>query len=76
MRPKELTFRETEVLKLLADGNATKDIAALLDISPRAVDSHRRHITEKLGINHLPGLTKYALKNNLVRLGSLRTWQK
>ena len=76
MRSKELTLRETEVLKLLADGNTSKDIAALLGISPRTVYDHRRHIMQKLGINHVPGLTKYALKNNLVRLGSLRTWQK
>ena len=75
MRPKELTIRETKVLKLLVGGNTSKDIAALLGISHRTVDVHRRNIMEKLGINHLPGLTKYALKNNLVRLGSLRTWQ-
>ncbi len=76
MKPKELSARETKVLKLLVGGNTSKDIAALLDISHRTVEVHRRNIMEKLGINHLPGLTKYALKNNLVRLGSLRAWQK
>ncbi len=68
MRSKELTFREKEVLKLLANGNATKCIAALLGISPRTVEAHRRRITQKLEIKHLPGLTKYALMNELVSL--------
>ena len=64
----KLTSKETEVLKLLADGNTTKDIAVLLGISPRTVEAHRRHISEKLEIKHLPGLTKYALKNDLISL--------
>ena len=68
MKAKELTWRETEVLKLLAEGNTAKCIAALLGISPRTVEAHRRQITQKLEIKHLPGLTKYALKNELVSL--------
>ena len=66
---KELTSRETEVLKLVVDGNTSKGVAALLDISYRTVEVHRRQIMQKLGIKHLPGLTKYALKNELVSLG-------
>ena len=68
MRSRELTARETEVLKLLVDGNTTKGIAALLSISPRTVDAHRLNITQKLEIKDLPGLTKYALRNHLVSL--------
>jgi len=68
MRSKELTSRETEVLKLLAEGNTAKCIAALLGISSRTVEAHRGQIMQKLGINHLPGLTKYALRNGLVSL--------
>jgi DNA-binding NarL/FixJ family response regulator len=56
-----LTKRERDVLKLLADGKNTKQIALELHISTKTVDSHRRHIMSKLDLYSLPELTKHAV---------------
>lgn len=60
-----LTSREREVLQLVAEGHTTKEIAKILHLSPKTVDSHREHIMEKLGIRNIAGLTKYALREGL-----------
>ena len=60
-----LTGREREVLQLVAEGHTTKDIAKILHLSPKTVDSHREHIMEKLGIRNIAGLTKYAMREGL-----------
>jgi DNA-binding NarL/FixJ family response regulator len=61
--PKDvLTHREREVLKLLADGKTSKEIAALLYISPRTVQNHRANIMRKLNVNRTTDLVKYALQ--------------
>lgn len=60
-----LSIREGEVLQLVAEGKTTKEIAKLLKLSPRTVDSHRDHIMAKLGIRNVAGLTKYAIKEGL-----------
>ncbi len=60
-----LTGREREVLQLVAEGHTTKEIASILDLSPKTVDSHREHIMEKLGIRNVAGLTKYAMREGL-----------
>jgi DNA-binding NarL/FixJ family response regulator len=59
-----LTMREREVLKLLAEGKRTKDIAEALYISPYTVRRHRANIMEKLNINNLANLVKYAISQN------------
>ncbi len=64
----ELTSRETDVLRLLAEGLSTKEIAVELDIGIRTVDTHRAAIMDRLGIRNVPGLVKYAIRNLLVRL--------
>ena len=70
MMPEEkLTLREREVLQLLAEQHSIKEIAAMLNISDRTVDSHKRKAMEKLGIHTLAGLIKYAIRNNLTTLG-------
>jgi DNA-binding NarL/FixJ family response regulator len=56
-----LTMREREVLKLLAEGKRTKEIAAALYISPHTVRRHRSNIIEKLNIKNLADLVKYAI---------------
>ncbi|MCG8508022.1 MAG: response regulator transcription factor, partial [Rhodospirillales bacterium] len=61
-----LSDRETEVLKLIADGRQTKEIAGNLGISVKTVETHRRQITEKLGITSVAGLTRYAIRIGLV----------
>lgn len=57
-----LTTREREVLKLLAEGKANKEIADLLCISIRTVQHHRANIMEKLKINNIAELVKYAIR--------------
>jgi len=58
--------REREVLRLLAEGQRTKDIAETLGISARTVETYRARIMLKLGIDNLPGLVKFAIRVGLV----------
>lgn len=60
-----LSGREREVLQLVAEGNTMKEIAAMLHLSPKTIDSHREHIMEKLSIRNIAGLTKYAIREGL-----------
>jgi len=63
-----LTPRQRDVLKLIAQGNSTKQIALLLQISVKTVETHRTLLTERLNIHHTAGLVHYAIKAGLVRL--------
>jgi DNA-binding CsgD family transcriptional regulator len=65
-RGDELTSRELEVLRLIAIGHRTKEIAEVLVISPKTVEAHRSHILEKLGLRDRVALTRYAIKRGLV----------
>ena len=56
-RLKELTPREFEVFRLLADSKSVNEIAGILNISPKTVGHHMTHIKDKLGISNLAGLT-------------------
>jgi len=60
-----LTAREREVLQLMAEGKATKQIAALLHVSIKTVETHRRQIMEKLDLYSVAELTKYAIREGL-----------
>lgn len=62
---KALSPREREVLQLLAEGNASKEIASRLNLSVATVESHRRQIVEKLDIHSIAQLTKYAIREGL-----------
>ncbi|MCF8368487.1 MAG: response regulator transcription factor [Bacteroidales bacterium] len=62
----ELTSREKDVLKLVALGYSNKEIADQLFISSHTVISHRKNITEKLGIKSISGLTVYAILNKII----------
>ncbi|MDO6512600.1 MULTISPECIES: response regulator transcription factor [unclassified Neptuniibacter] len=62
----ELTGREKDVLKLVAEGNSNKEIARELDISVRTVETHRQNIKQKLDIHTAAGLTRYAIEHKLV----------
>jgi DNA-binding NarL/FixJ family response regulator len=62
----ELSGREREVLKMIAEGKPNRDIAKLLHISPRTVDSHRANILKKLGVNSNAELTQMALKYGII----------
>jgi DNA-binding NarL/FixJ family response regulator len=61
-----LTRREREVLKLLAEGKRTNEIAKALYISPYTVRRHRSNIMEKLGVNNLADLVKYAISQSYI----------
>ena len=56
-----LSSRETEVLQLIAEGDANKQIAGELEISIKTVEKHRQHLMEKLNIHDTAGLTRYAI---------------
>lgn len=60
-----LTPRQREILRLLAEGTRTKEIAHLLGLSVRTVECHRAQIMDRLGIRELAGLVKYAVRNGL-----------
>jgi DNA-binding NarL/FixJ family response regulator len=61
-----LTPREEEIVKLIAEGNSSKDIAATLVISIKTVDRHRANILAKLGMRDRLDLTRYAIRAGLV----------
>lgn len=60
-----LSDREREVLQLLAEGKGNKDIAAKLSVSVTTIDSHRKHIMDKLGLHSVAELTKYAIREGV-----------
>jgi len=64
----ELTLRELEIVKQLANGKLQKEIAATLFISPRTVETHKKNIQEKLGINNTVDLVKFAIREGLTEL--------
>jgi DNA-binding NarL/FixJ family response regulator len=66
MHPSILTDRETEVLQLVAEGYANKQIASELGISIKTVEKHRQHLMDKLNLHQTAGLTRYALEHGLV----------
>jgi DNA-binding NarL/FixJ family response regulator len=63
-----LSIREREVLQLLAKGLSTKETAAMLNISIKTVETHRKQIMDKLGIYSIAQLTKYAIREGLTPL--------
>lgn len=62
-----LSQREREVLQLLAEGKTTKQIGRSLHISPKTVEGHRLRIMEKLNIDNIAMLTKYAIQEGLTQ---------
>ncbi len=63
-----LSSREREVLQLLAEGLRTKEISQKLSLSVKTIETHRKRIMEKLGIQSIAGLTRYAVKEGIVGL--------
>lgn len=61
-----LTDREREVLKRIAEGQSTKEIASLLDISARTVETHRANLMRKLDVRSVAQLVRLAIKEGLV----------
>lgn len=61
-----LTLRERQVLQLIAERKSTKEIAGLLGVSVKTVESHRARMMEKLDIHEIAGLVRYAIRRGLV----------
>jgi DNA-binding NarL/FixJ family response regulator len=67
-RMRGLTPREREILKLLAEGNAVKECAAVLSVSPKTVEAHKFNLMRKLDIHNKAQLVHYAFQKKIVRL--------
>ena len=63
-----LTPRQTETLRLIAEGHGTKEIAHRLQISVKTVEAHRAELMERLNIFHIAGLVRFAIQAGLTRL--------
>jgi DNA-binding NarL/FixJ family response regulator len=61
-----LSSREAEVLQLIAEGKANKEMAGELEISIKTVEKHRQHLMEKLNIHDTAGLTRYAISAGII----------
>jgi DNA-binding NarL/FixJ family response regulator len=61
-----LTDREREVLQLIAEGLSSKEIAGMLGVSLKTIDSHRSNLMEKLDIHKVSGLVRFAIRTGLV----------
>ena len=65
---KRLTMRERQVVKLVAEGHSTKQIATLLGISVKTAESHRTRLMQKLDIHSTAGLVTYAYRHGLIEI--------
>ncbi|MBI5648793.1 MAG: response regulator transcription factor [Ignavibacteriae bacterium] len=63
-----LSAREREILQLVAEGRTSAEIAAVLFLSPKSVDTYRSRLMQKLGIKDYPALIRFALQHGLTRL--------
>jgi len=61
-----LSPREVQIVQLVAESKANKEVANILNISVKTVESHRAHIMEKLGLHSVAELVRYAVRNNIV----------
>jgi DNA-binding NarL/FixJ family response regulator len=61
-----LTTRQRQILKLIAEGRNTKEIALLMKLSPKTVAFHRVQLMQRLRIDNVPGLVRYAIRVGLV----------
>jgi DNA-binding NarL/FixJ family response regulator len=68
-RTDALTPRETEVLQLIAEGKANKQIAAELGLGVKTIEHHRQQLMKKLNIHEIANLTRYAISKGIVEMG-------
>ena len=61
-----LTKRQREILQLIAEGRSTKEIAQILDVSAKTVETHRMRMMDRLGIHDVPGLVRFAIRAGIV----------
>jgi DNA-binding NarL/FixJ family response regulator len=63
-----LTAREREVTQLLAEGKSSKEVASLLGLSTKTVETHRSNIMRKLSLHSIRDMVVYAIKNNIIQI--------
>lgn len=61
-----LSSRQREILQAIAEGHSTREIADMLSISPKTVETHRSQLMQKLDIRDVPGLVRYAIRHGLI----------
>ena len=61
-----LTPRQRETLQLIAEGHTTKEIATILGVGPKTVETHRAQLMERLNIHDVAGLVRYAIRTGLI----------
>jgi DNA-binding NarL/FixJ family response regulator len=66
-KPMLLTSRERQVLQLLAEGQANKEVANALGISPKTAETHRARIMAKLEVHSMGELVRYAIRNSIIQ---------
>jgi DNA-binding NarL/FixJ family response regulator len=64
--PLQITAREREIVQLLAEGKSSKEVASVLDISAKTVETHRSNILRKLHFHSVTELVRYAVRNHIV----------
>ena len=64
----KLTTRQREILQLLGEGHSAKEIADLLSISPRTVETHKYNMMEELNLKTTADLIKFAIKHGIVSI--------
>jgi len=62
----DLTTRQREILQLIAEGQSTKEIAGILEVSSKTVETHRMRLMDRLDIHDVPGLVRFAIRAGLV----------
>lgn len=61
-----LTNREIEIVQLLSEGESNKEVAAVLQVSTRTIESHRNHIMHKMSFESFSDMVRFAIRNNLI----------
>jgi DNA-binding NarL/FixJ family response regulator len=64
--PNDVSPREREILQLVAEGKSNKDVADILHISVKTVETHRAHIMSKLDLHSVSDLVRYAIRNHII----------
>ena len=66
-----MTAREREITQLLAEGKSSKEVAILLNLSTKTVETHRSNLMRKMSFHSIRDLVVYAVKNNLIQIEAL-----
>jgi DNA-binding NarL/FixJ family response regulator len=66
-RPSLLTLRQREVLQLLAEGRSAKEVASILNVSPRTIEFHKYQLMKQLDLRNMTLLLRFAIKHRIIR---------